>query len=295
AEEAFTPALAASEFFLALDTHHDPRNKKAEAVVKTWAIVKEEWLAKLFPERMRTETKLAFDEDKGKVVATTRRYFGDLVLAEDPHGTLDAEQAGKVLAEVLGPKARELFLKDERAAKFLARVALVRHFIDEKPWPKFDDAELREVLAEVCAGKKSLSEVLAGWNIEDALRSRLAYPLDRELEQLVPESLEVPSGSRIKLAYPLGAEVPSPPVMAVRLQELFGWMQTPRICGGRVAVLLHLLSPGFKPMQITSDLASFWRGAYFEVRKDLRVRYPKHKWPEDPLTATPEAKGRRRK
>jgi ATP-dependent helicase HrpB len=83
-------------------------------------------------------------------------------------------------------------------------------------------------------------------------------------------------------------------VLAVRLQELFGWTETPRICNGRVPVLLHLLSPGFKPMQVTSDLASFWRSAYFEVRKDLRVRYPKHKWPEDPLTAEPEAKGRRR-
>jgi ATP-dependent helicase HrpB len=80
----------------------------------------------------------------------------------------------------------------------------------------------------------------------------------------------------------------------VRLQELFGLLDTPRVAAGRVPVLLHLLSPGFKPMQVTSDLRSFWSNAYFEVRKDLRVRYPKHKWPEDPLHATPEAKGRRR-
>ncbi|MCL2647130.1 MAG: ATP-dependent helicase HrpB [Phycisphaerales bacterium] len=298
AEEFFTPALATSELFLALDAHHDPRNKKAEAVVKTWAVVKEEWLEKLLPEQIRTETKLAFDESKKKVAATTRRYFGDLVLAEDPHGKVDADKAGKVLAEALGARARELVLQDERAAKLLARVALVRHFIGEKAWPTFDDAELREVLAEVCAGKKALSEVVGrgeGRRLEDGLRGRLVYPLDRELELLAPESMEVPSGSRIKLEYAMGGEgAPPPPVMAVRLQELFGWTQTPRICGGRIAVLLHLLSPGFKLMQITSDLASFWRNAYFEVRKDLRVRYPKHKWPEDPLAATPEAKGRRK-
>ena len=83
-------------------------------------------------------------------------------------------------------------------------------------------------------------------------------------------------------------------MLAVRLQELFGLLDTPRIAGGRCPVLLHLLSPGYKPMQITQDLRSFWSSAYFEIRKDLRTRYPKHKWPDDPLTAVPKAKGRRR-
>jgi ATP-dependent RNA helicase HrpB len=82
-------------------------------------------------------------------------------------------------------------------------------------------------------------------------------------------------------------------VLAVRLQELFGWTQTPRIAGGRVPVLIHLLGPNYRPVQITEDLASFWATTYFQVRKDLRTRYPKHSWPEDPLTATPQAKGHR--
>ncbi len=108
----------------------------------------------------------------------------------------------------------------------------------------------------------------------------------------MPEALLVPSGSRIKLDYrPLGE---GPPVLAVRLQELFGWIATPRICGGRVAVLIHLLGPNYRPVQITDDLASFWATTYFQVRKDLRSRYPKHAWPDDPLAARAEARGGRR-
>ena len=122
------------------------------------------------------------------------------------------------------------------------------------------------------------------------LLGRLPYPLDRLLEQHAPPAIEVPTGNRIKLDYAAGAK----PVLAVRLQELFGWTDTPRIAGGRVPVVLHLLGPNYRPVQITEDLRSFWSTTYFQVRKDLRVRYPKHSWPEDPLTAKPEAKGRRR-
>src|SRR4029079_17911959 len=106
----------------------------------------------------------------------------------------------------------------------------------------------------------------------------------------------VPTGNRIKLDYApqSGGSRITPPVLAVRLQELFGWTETPRIAGGRVPVRLHLLGPNYRPVQITDDLRSFWSTTYFQVRKDLRVRYPKHSWPEDPLSATPQAKCRPR-
>src|SRR5262249_18839565 len=111
------------------------------------------------------------------------------------------------------------------------------------------------------------------------------------LDTEAPEALVVPSGSRIRLSYERGR----PPVLAVRLQELFGWIDTPRVARGRVAVLLHLLGPNYRPVQVTDDLRSFWSAAYFQVRKALRARYPKHAWPDDPLTARPEAKGGRRR
>jgi ATP-dependent helicase HrpB len=111
----------------------------------------------------------------------------------------------------------------------------------------------------------------------------------QQFEEWAPEKIEVPSGSHIRIDYDT-----DPPKLSVRLQELFGLAETPKIAGGRVAILMELLSPGFKPMQLTRDLKSFWNGAYFEVKKELKAQYPKHSWPDDPWTAQAVAKGRRR-
>ena len=114
------------------------------------------------------------------------------------------------------------------------------------------------------------------------LRSLLEYSQQEAVDRLAPSHLEVPTGSRIRLEYRQGNDVP---VLRVRLQECFGLTDTPRVDGGRVPVLMELLSPGYKPVQLTSDLRSFWSGTYFEVRKELRRRYPKHSWPDNPLEA----------
>lgn len=120
--------------------------------------------------------------------------------------------------------------------------------------------------------------------MEEVLLSRLSYEQQQALELLAPTHIVVPTGSRIRLDYRLGAEYP---VLRVRLQECFGLTDTPTIDEGRCPVLMELLSPGFKPVQLTRDLRSFWENAYFEVRKELRRRYPKHSWPDNPLIAEP--------
>jgi ATP-dependent helicase HrpB len=117
----------------------------------------------------------------------------------------------------------------------------------------------------------------------------LAWPLPQRLDELAPKALQVPSGSRIAIDYS-----ERPPVLAVRLQELFGLAETPRIVGDRQSVLLHLLSPARRPVQVTQDLASFWANTYAEVKKDLKGRYPKHWWPEDPMEAKPTARAKPR-
>ncbi len=313
APEALTPALVQAPLFLALDAHHNPRNRKAEATVHTATPIDMGTLERLFPQAFHAATALQFDARTAKVCAFSRRYFRDLLLEEDPHGRVDPQRAGEALAAALAPRAVDLFVADPRAHRLLARTALLRHHMPEHPWPPFDAPQLEPLLTHACAGKRSLTELTDGTALPDALRSALPYPLDRLLDQHAPETLAVPSGSHIKLEYtlppiattpnekqtskienPPASVPPPPPILAVRLQEIFGLLDTPRLAAGRVPVLLHLLSPGFKPMQITSDLRSFWSGAYFEIRKDLRIRYPKHKWPENPLTALPEAKGRRR-
>ena len=124
----------------------------------------------------------------------------------------------------------------------------------------------------------------------DILRARLDWQQQQRLDTLAPERLAVPSGSHVRIDY-----AQSPPVLAVKLQELFGVETTPTVGGGAVPVLIHLLSPAGRPLQITQDLAHFWRNGYAEVRKEMQGRYPKHPWPEDPLSAEPTRHTNRRK
>jgi len=124
----------------------------------------------------------------------------------------------------------------------------------------------------------------------DAMRGLFSWQQLQTIEREAPERIEVPSGSRVTVQYEDGR----PPVLAVRIQEVFGLKETPRVAGGRVPVLMHLLAPNMRVTQVTDDLASFWANAYVMVRKDLRARYPKHSWPEDPYTAEPQKRPRRK-
>src|SRR5204862_8322712 len=143
-------------------------------------------------------------------------------------------------------------------------------------------------LTWVCQRRRSFAEVRDGWL--EQLQGRLMPAQAQAVEREAPERLTVPSGSRLALHYEEGR----PPVLAVRIQEVFGLAETPRIAGGRVLVLLHLLAPNYRPQQVTDDLASFWANTYPVVRKELRARYPKHAWPEDPHDAPPERRPRRK-
>jgi ATP-dependent helicase HrpB len=279
-----------AEFFVALDARHDERNPRSEAVVRIASAIDVAWLGELFPQSIRREQSAVFDESRGKVVGLRQTFYRDLLIDESRDAAVDPAHAAKALAEALRPRAREVFVSDESAANVLARVALLRAHMSEHAWPAFDDAELAELLAEASQGKRGIDELRRA-SLAPLLLGRLVYPLDRLLEEHAPAALQVPTGNRIKLDYGAGAK----PVLAVRLQELFGWTDTPRVAGGRVPVVLHLLGPNYRPVQITEDLRSFWATTYFQVRKDLRVRYPRHSWPEDPLTAKPQAKGRRQR
>ena len=148
--------------------------------------------------------------------------------------------------------------------------------------PALDEPGLRALLPAIAPGCRSFAELRkAPWRA--AIQGLLTPAQRQAVEREAPERIQVPSGSRITLRYELG----KPPILAVRIQEIFGLMATPRVAGGRVAVLCHLLAPNMRPQQITDDLASFWKNTYPQVRKDLRRRYPKHAWPEDPYQARP--------
>ena len=165
------------------------------------------------------------------------------------------------------------------------------HGIDPD-WPDVSDAALIESIDEWLrphlggSGQDPLRRVDA----VRALEGAIGWKRRQQLDDLAPTHMQVPSGSRIPIDY----ADPASPTLAVRLQEIFGWRETPRIAGGRAPLTLQLLSPAHRPVQVTRDLESFWRTGYFEVKKDLKGRYPKHYWPDDPLSATPTRRTRPR-
>ncbi|WP_035120382.1 ATP-dependent helicase HrpB [Cohnella panacarvi] len=228
------------------------------------------------------ETDVYWDSESHSVRARTRRRLGAIVLEETPTNRPPAEL---VLAGLLkGIRAEGLgILPWTRAARqYQERVVFVRHH--DPQWPDLSDDALLEGLEEWLApyveGMRGRSD-LQRLNVKELLEAMLNWEQRRLLDTYAPTHWTVPSGSRLPIDY---ADIEAP-VLAVRLQELFGLPETPCIAGGRVALTLHLLSPAQRPVQVTRDLASFWRSAYFEVRKDLKGRYPKHYWPDDPLEA----------
>lgn len=277
------------ELFLALDPREDRRSGAREARVRSASEVRLEWLEELFPDAIRRDRIIRFDEARGRAIAAQTLMYRDLVISEETHGSVEPAEASAALADWLSARASEFVRGMESAANWLDRVACLRSWMPELDLPTFDPNELAEVLATACAGHRSVEEVRRV-PLVPLLRGRLTYAQARALDEEAPEALVVPSGSRIRLTYEPGR----PPLLAARLQELFGWTETPRLAGGRVPVLLQLLGPNFRPVQVTDDLRSFWASTYFQVRKDLRARYPRHAWPDDPIAARPEARGRRR-
>ena len=209
----------------------------------------------------------------------------------DPLAKSSAEEVARVLVEAARrDPERSLGLERPELASFLTRLRSLAHWRPELELPTLATEELAALLPELAHGLRSLAE-LERAPLLDHLRARLRRDQLATLEREAPERIEVPSGSKLALVYEPGRA----PVLAVRIQELFGWRETPRVAGGRVPVLLHLLAPNYRAQQVTDDLASFWSGAYHEVKKELRRRYPRHAWPEDPLTAEAQRRPQRRR
>jgi ATP-dependent helicase HrpB len=282
-------AVRSGEFFVAVELRHDPRSPKAEAAVRIASRIDVEWLEQTFPGSIRIERGAEFDPQRERVVGFVRKYYRDQLLSDDPHAAVDPSQAAAALGQAMRSQAAELFRADPAAESILARVALLRATLPEHPWPDCSDEQLGELLLEHCAGKRTVAEVRSG--LASLLLSQLRYPLDRLLESEAPATMLVPSGNRLAIRYAAG----QPPTISVRLQEIFGWKETPRIAQGRMRLRVELLGPNYRPVQLTDDLKNFWATTYFQVRKDLRARYPKHAWPEDPLTAPAQARGRPKK
>ncbi|MHA7271307.1 ATP-dependent helicase HrpB [Arthrobacter sp. HLT1-20] len=226
----------------------------------------------------------------GKVTARRERRLGAIVLSSTPVKASVA-QGRDAVAAALAREGVGLLSWSAPADALRRRLALLHREVGE-PWPDVSDAALLSRLQDWLGPE--LESVAAGrafsaLSLTDPLRRLLPWPQASQMGELVPETLAVPSGSRIRIDYPDVAS-DGPPVVAVKLQECFGLAQTPHLLNGRVRVLFHLLSPARAPLAVTDDLQSFWSGPYAQVRAQMRGRYPKHPWPEDPWNATATAR-----
>lgn len=273
-------SVTQARYLVAVDVEDQPG---AEARVRLASAIDPAWL------EPTTSVEVDYDPDKDRVVGSEVTRHRALVLNRRPGArtTPEAVRDELVVAAAAHP-ARAIPRDDRDLTRLRGRIRFVAAQRPDLELPGVDEASLLELAWELAAGRRSLAELKAA-NWEEALLRQVPWAARQTLDSVAPEQLEVPSGSRIRLDYP----EEGPPILAVRIQELFGLADTPK--AGRVPVRLHLLAPNGRPQQITDDLAGFWARTWPEVRKELRARYPRHSWPEDPLTAPAQRRPRRRR
>jgi ATP-dependent helicase HrpB len=243
-------------------------------------------------ERILSAQEVSFDRGAQALRARDTRRLGAVVLAERPLPVPATEEAARTLARGIASVGVGALPWSKALGQWRERVAFLRRAEGEE-WPDLSDDALaltiEEWLAPHLLGKAGLAD-LGPDALSEALHALLPWSLRRRLDDEAPTHIEVPTGSHIAIDY--GAE--EGPVLAVRVQELFGLDRHPTIAAGRVPLVLHLLSPAQRPIQITRDLSGFWRGSWAAVRADMRGQYPKHPWPEDPLSAPPTRRAKPR-
>lgn len=228
---------------------------------------------------------IGWDAQKGELIARMEKRIGDIVFESKPLPSIPEEERVRILLDAVCAENLDLLNWNEEVIRLQARILSLRKWRPEENWPDFSREHLivtaEEWLSPYLNTIRRKDDFLK-LDLHSILHSSLAWEKQNQLDKILPEKTEVPSGSMIKIEYFSDG---SPPVLAVRLQELFGMLETPTVNEGRTRLMVHLLSPAYRPVQVTQDLASFWKNTYAEVRKELRTRYPKHSWPEDPYTA----------
>jgi ATP-dependent helicase HrpB len=280
-------ALAREEYLVAAELD----GRQPESRIFLAAALSPEEIETHFANEIVAEDVLGWDDATRAVVARRRRRLGALVLKETTLHDPDPDGVARALMEGVRREGLDRLPWSETARRTRARLAFL-HGMDAG-WPDVSDealaADLDAWLGSRIGGLRRFDD-LGRIDLGELLLDRIPWDRRAALDEWAPTHVQVPSGSRIPVDY----TDPATPVLAVRLQELFGLTETPAVGRGRVPLTLHLLSPARRPVQVTRDLAGFWRTAYFEVRKDLKGRYPRHHWPDDPLEAEPTRHAKRR-
>ncbi len=279
-------SLSAEEYLVACELE----GRGPESRILLAASIGLEEIRTLFANDIEKEEVVEWDRETRAVLARRRERLGAIVLRETAISRPDPMRVAEALFQGVRSEGLDVLPWSEGARRTRERISFVRSL--ERNWPEVSDAALGETLEQWLGsrvrGASKLSD-LGQVDLAAALLDLLSWEQRAALDRLAPTHLVVPSGSRLSVDY----RDPAQPVLAVRLQEMFGQTETPRVGGGKIPLTLHLLSPAGRPVQVTRDLAGFWRTTYFDVRKDLKGRYPKHPWPDDPLIAEPTRRVRK--
>lgn len=239
-------------------------------------------------------TAIHWDTQNGMLIARNEKRIGDIIIESKPLKVIPEEEKIKILCDVVRKEGLSIFNQTEHLLEWKTRIQCIRLWRPDEEFPDLSDEHLlnttEEWLAPYLASIKKREDFFK-LDLYQILSGLLSYQQSQLLENIAPAKIKVPSGSSIALTYHADG---TDPTLSVRLQEMFGLLDTPTVNEGRTKVILHLLSPGYKPVQVTQDLKSFWKNTYPEVRKELRIRYKRHHWPEDPWTAEAIAGAKKR-
>ncbi|QOY20227.1 ATP-dependent helicase HrpB [Xanthomonas citri] len=265
------------------------RYEAKDALLLRAAPVDEAYLRRSLPERFVQQDVVQWDADRRALVARRQSSFDRIVLDSRPAGRVDPAHAAGALTDAVRQLGLDALPWTENLQQWRARVQSLRKWMPELALPDLSDAALLETLdtwlRPAFAGKTRL-DALDEASLGEALKGALHWEGRQSIDRHAPTRISVPSGMERAISYALDhVGQPLPPVLAVKLQELFGLAETPRIADGRIPLTLHLLSPGGRPLQVTQDLKSFWANTYPDVKKEMKGRYPRHPWPDDPWTA----------
>jgi ATP-dependent helicase HrpB len=287
AELAPESVVRAAEFLVAVDAEERagmPRtaSRAAKTVVRLASAVEPDWLLDLFPDALAEKAEARWNAQAERVELLRRLTYDQLVIEEWRAPRAEGEEVTRALAEAALDVGAQGFADPSETERFLARVEFVARTFPEAALPELNDEDVRLALAELCEGRRSFAELrdaARGGGLVEALRRRLKPEQSRLLAQMAPERVALARGRQARVHYERGQA----PSVASRLQDFFGMREGPRIAAGRVALVLQLLAPSQRPVQVTTDLAGFWSRHYPAVRRELGRRYPRHAWPEDPL------------
>jgi ATP-dependent helicase HrpB len=275
--------VRSNEFMVAVDAEErQDFNKRTSAVIRLASAIEPEWLIDLFAGQLTETLDARWNAQAERVEVVQRLLYDQLVIDESRAGQKTGPEVSRVLANAALDAGLQRFVDPDEVARFIARVSFIAETFPEAAIKEFNDEDVRGALIKLCEGLRSFAELknaAAKGGLIEALRGRFNPGQSRLIAQMAPEFTSIAGRRQVKINYEHGR----PPWIASRLQDFFGMTDGPKIAGGRVPLVLQLLAPNQRPVQVTTDLAGFWQRIYPTVRRELSRRYPRHQWPENPV------------